>query len=74
MSHGDITGAILSHPASATVATVTASTAIANWIGLFGDVLGLVAICASIAVSYIMFKKHKYDLDRLKALDNEDKE
>ena len=74
MSH-EITDAMLNHPVSATVATVTATTGIANWFDLIGDALGLVAVCCTIAVSYIVFRKHQYELDRMKAEDSkEDKE
>ena len=66
----EMTDALISHPASATVATVAATSGVANWFDLIGDALGLVAVCSSIAVSYIVFAKHKYDLDRMKAEDD----
>ena len=73
MSHA-ITDALTTHPATAAVATVTATSGIANWFDILGDVLGLIAVCASIGVSYIVFMKHKYDLDRMKAEDDEDEQ
>lgn len=69
--HG-IMDAIATHPAGATIATVTATSGIANWFDLIGDVLGIIAVCASMAVSYIIFKKHSYELKRMKAEDTED--
>ena len=69
MSH-EITDALITHPASTAVATVTATSGIANWFDVLGDVAGLVAVFATIAVSYIVFMKHKYELDRMKAEDD----
>lgn len=65
----EIVDALITHPATATVATVTATSGIANWFDVIGDVFGLVAVFASIAVSYIVFAKHKYELERMRAED-----
>lgn len=69
MSH-EITDTLISHPVTTGVVAATATSGIANWFDLLGDVLGLIAVCASIGVSYIVFAKHKYDLDRMKAEDD----
>ena len=69
MSH-EITDALVSHPATTGVVAATATSGIANWFDLLGDVVGLIACVASIGVSWIVFMKHKYDLDRMKAEDD----